>query len=1351
MYRRQFIWVAFGLLVMAETLGPVFAMTVVCVVNEGSSSGCDVTVPRMDEMLWRNITDDSTIRLAQGMHNIASFYLIESLSNLSIVGVGPNETSLTCSESVGLAIVNVTNLRISNLAITGCGLRGANLENTSQAIERHVQLSPVYTLLVPTSRAVVLAACSGAILENVVIEDTMGVGLTGINVIGDSYLNNVIFNNNTMGYSLTERHTSNMVVGGAQFYYGNRADRPMDNDKDANRTDYVGELNNTLHISDCVFSNASSSAFVTQHILVDEFFEIDDFARLHNGTYSLDGAAGLSLIFMRTEKVMQEVVIWNTALTSNTHTHGGCMLILFRNTASTVKVTLEGVLFENCHGGSTGGGLLVGFGYPDSLFPNNAFPLGYIYSQDVYIRNTIFRSCQGTWGGGTAVLSIPLLSPQTNRGRSITFTNCSWEDNLGTTGSAVAFWEAKYHGVQKSSGLNVTMSDCNFSRHSIENELKSQANAAVVNLDAVSVVFAGHVHFFDNQMSCVGATRSEIQVFGQFVAEGSQVIFGGVFDFRDTSFLIVKPRAHLRFTRNEALWRGGAVSVNSFAPWPLSEHSSCFLHFNAFHACPHLPCYNLTNELDKGRIEFEKNSAALFGNEIFGTTFKACPWLPSDISGPELLQYLQEEFNETIVFHTNLSNSTDTVNSNMADVFFTDPNKQVPPTLMPGQLFRSIVRVVDDFNQTVPEVTTLRVTMGDNRVDTSGNFRFDGNIVELIEGEEDVRFVFSGEAGDNVMFQFLPTSVFAPVGSYNFTFTECRPGFIYDRATKRCLCNPVLTELHESITCLPNGTISHGTQRWVGYFSDSNRNLTEGHFVSSLCVFDYCDEEHRLLLDLTDNSKQCSGNRQGLLCGECKEGYSRVVGSSACKRCNNSTLAYILLYVGSGILIVLFIVVFQISICDGYLNGPIVYANLVTTFSFVLFPQQYPRFKSVPYILISFLNLTLGYETCFYDGLTELQLQTWSIVFPLYLLLITAGFSLMVRLCPNRSYQLKLYPISAIATIIFISFNSLLQSCSEILGVAVLTFRGSGADDHSEVRWLRDPTVRYGHGLHGFLVALSLFLLIFVLTPFVALLIFYNPLKKVKAFNKRLQKWWPFFDAFHNPYVNHLRFWIGIQFILRAASLFIAESEQLPNSSNISLRQFSLFIMVLALATFICIEALLKPFKGILRNVLELVFLLNLLYILTSALYYNIVRISTEVDEGDRQNIQELHYITVQTCLSSAVALIVLIFLFFVLVRFGLLEAIDTRVLPNLSPRLQKLAIAVLEDAGHTPSVAPSPNKSRTESSKRATTTTVELNMLDTTPDDVEMTMSSNGYCLYRDSILDDVSRSMEEEQETNV
>ncbi len=86
--------------------------------------------------------------------------MIESLSNLSIVGSGPSETIITCAASIGLVFVNVNHLSIMDLIIAACGLKDGYLDQAAHTIQKYVQLGPIYTLRTPTRRALIVAGCS---------------------------------------------------------------------------------------------------------------------------------------------------------------------------------------------------------------------------------------------------------------------------------------------------------------------------------------------------------------------------------------------------------------------------------------------------------------------------------------------------------------------------------------------------------------------------------------------------------------------------------------------------------------------------------------------------------------------------------------------------------------------------------------------------------------------------------------------------------------------------------------------------------------------------------------------------------------------------------------------------------------------------------------------------------------------------------------------------------------------------------------------------------------------------------------------------------------------------------------
>ena len=128
---------------------------------------------------------------------------------------------------------------------------------------------------------------------------------------------------------------------------------------------------------------------------------------------------------------------------------------------------------------------------------------------------------------------------------------------------------------------------------------------------------------------------------------------------------------------------------------------------------------------------FKNNTASLFGNEIFGATFQFCPWLNYSISedGVAILTYLEKYLGDVIYFNERLTVEQNVVNGYLNSVYF----DSLPSSIMPGQLFRANITTLDFFNQTVPSVSTLRRTDSDGRLDTSGRFTADGNLVTFIE------------------------------------------------------------------------------------------------------------------------------------------------------------------------------------------------------------------------------------------------------------------------------------------------------------------------------------------------------------------------------------------------------------------------------------------------------------------------------------------------------------------------------------------------------------------------------------------------------------------------------------------
>ena len=86
-----------------------------------------------------------------------------------------------------------------------------------------------------------------------------------------------------------------------------------------------------------------------------------------------------------------------------------------------------------------------------------------------------------------------------------------------------------------------------------------------------------------------------------------------------------------------------------------------------------------------------------------------------------------------------------------------------------------------------------------------------------------------------------------------------------------------------------------------------------------------------------------------------------------------------------GIVLVLAISFLGFSISEGYLNSLLFYCN-VTSFYSSFFALN----TSIGYgfILVKFINLSLGFELCFYDGMDTLAKVGIQLLFPAYLFFI---------------------------------------------------------------------------------------------------------------------------------------------------------------------------------------------------------------------------------------------------------------------------------------------------------------------------------------------------------------------------
>ena len=111
-------------------------------------------------------------------------------------------------------------------------------------------------------------------------------------------------------------------------------------------------------------------------------------------------------------------------------------------------------------------------------------------------------------------------------------------------------------------------------------------------------------------------------------------------------------------------------------------------------------------------------------------------------------------------------------------------------------------------------------------------------------------------------------------------------------------------------------------------------------------------------------------NHTATLCGACKPGLSLSLGSSKCPKCPSYWpalfVAITVFIVLAGIGLVILFLWLNITVAVGTLNGLLFYANIVAANRVILLPYPEPNYITV---FISWLNLELGIDVCFIDGM----------------------------------------------------------------------------------------------------------------------------------------------------------------------------------------------------------------------------------------------------------------------------------------------------------------------------------------------------------------------------------------------
>ena len=722
----------------------------------------------------------------------------------------------------------------------------------------------------------------------------------------------------------------------------------------------------------------------------------------------------------------------------------------------------------------------------------------------------------------------------------------------------------------------------------IDSSFNNYINAG---LYTYSFVVIENSNFSNSRSSIIYAIQSEILFFKNVsFSNGYSIGYGGALYLRD-SYIVFNAPTRVSFINNTAPLGGGAI-------YSEYQNSNLYCFFRI---------YDETGTLSSPGVQlyFKGNKAGEVGKDVYASL--NCT--PSDSYAP--LYDTNNKTNLDILKLLSASNDSLSSSNDSLDIA-ADPlvvcmsygtinqcsNNQSEPLsilLHPGQTKTISLTTMDEYNGTTPSVVFFTYPDGSvyNAIRTTVNgTRYDikyipGATLSLVP---QVLFKFDFSSG----YKMLRISIMG---------IPCPQGFTLNAEKSACECITLFKD--NNVTCnLTDMSLSKPSYSWIGNTSDG------GVLFYESCSPDYCNTKTTVNLDAPD--EQCNNNHSGVLCGGCAHGYSEVFGGPLCKKCSNMYLLLLIPFALMGMALVALLIILNMTVSNGTLNGFIFYANIIKINDEIFRPTySTSTATTVLSTFISWLNLDLGIVTCFYGNM-DVPGKMWvQFAFPVYIFLLVGAIVLVGRYSTRVSRLCRHNVVPVMATLILMSYTKLLKTSINIFSrAAVLVEHNSTLSNN--VVWRHDGNIGYfrvrGGHLQLFIAAVLLVALFIV--PYMLLMLLSSC--AVTKSHWKIFCWFnkikPFIDSYEGPYISRHRFWTGFLLLIRIP-IYVTTAAVEVAHSNITL------ILVIFVATGLVIYlGRFGVYKKWQYFLLELFLFVNLLVLFQLTLFfrgYNDVAVSS--------------------------------------------------------------------------------------------------------------------------------------------
>lgn len=1101
------------------------------------------------------------INRAIRMDHVTNFSLIGNLSKIMrrdpTNGSPVPSSRIVCSGSMrsGFYFVDSSNIQIENLAIARCGLR----------ISRGVDVLA----------ALAFDTVMHVRMQNIRIYNSTGFGVHADRVLGNSTISNSAFISN---------------VGTKEFYGGNVR-----------------------------FWYQNCPSDVTTLLVVENSWFMYGYDVYKTGLF-YPYASGITLLI---DCPFIHATISNITAMHNAADNGGNLAIRLNFTA--YQPGIGSVLIRNSRiiggMGHRGGGLRVWsriHGAGDISCSN----LSHNYTT-LQVVNTTFLGNYAHSAGGALYISHYEEQHIDCVMRTIEFVGCEFRNNSVPAFGNGAVTEIIKHKIptlhpHTSPQFQVSFNRSHFINNWIILDEKRLVHGGILDIFSVDKILFESCTFSNNNSTALSIVDSNLLLSGQSLFSNNHGVNGGAIKICDSSYVYIENNTSVLFEGNSALNAGGAIFAQQRC---LETAPSCFFQ-------PLVDDFTKLSDFGNTismSLTFINNKAGNAGDAIYGGAVDFCYTFERFIDKSKKKSYYLSGLVFDKIFNTSAEDPDKDISSNPSGVCLCN-NATMRPQCdryhkrvilepkYPGEVFQIMAVTVGQRSGFSPAVVN-GIVIGQTGIKNQSKILKQLTTDPLRKCSWLKYSVHTAKPTVTFNLTVQQTNPEAYGFYYRYHYPRvvvplkpCPWGFKLQRDTQgmlSCQCHGILK--NHGIDCnLTAGYLTRSGTNWVGFdwsefksykeFHQSCQNMTtrtlsdascRNVIVSTKCPYDYCDHS---TVDITATSidRQCNFDHSGIMCGACRDGLSALFGGSRCKRCKNENIIpLIFLFILAGIFLVFILILLNLTVTEGTLNGLIFYMNIIQVNKPLYFPAGGISYGvKILTAIVAWFNLDLGISVCFYSGMDSYA-KTWlQFVFPVYIWLIVVVIIILSRKFLLVQRLIGKNAVKILATLFLLSMAKLGRAT-----IAVLSYVSIKYPSGQKVNiWSPDGNVEFLTGKHVPLFLVGVAFLILIL--FYTFLVMFNMcLQRVpsKGPFKLIYRLKPFFDAYTGPYKTRYRFWTGLLLLTRCI-LFTLFSLNAPNELHLKL--------MLTILTCLVFLSLMASFYGVYRrlylNLLEMLALLNL-------------------------------------------------------------------------------------------------------------------------------------------------------------